>query len=47
MIFMARVLRKLQDDPQMAKECTDLEAIARDERCGKRREYDRRGWKLR
>lgn len=31
---MARVLRKLQDDPQMAKECTDLEAILRDERCG-------------
>lgn len=27
---MARVLRKLQDDPQMAKECTDFEAIARD-----------------
>ena len=35
------VLRKLQDDPQMAKECTDLE------KCGKRREKDRGGWKLR
>lgn len=29
----------------MGKECTDIDAIG--ERCGKRREEDRGGWKLR